>query len=90
MNPPAGAPGSFMASAPPLPEKNGESSTTVDTASSNLFAGLSFLALGEAKSPSVRSAIEQNGGKMALEADDQDVDYIIVRLVRWVECIPWE
>ncbi|KAF9459055.1 hypothetical protein BDZ94DRAFT_1300839 [Collybia nuda] len=82
-NAPAGGLGSFMASAPPpLPKKNGESSTSVvDTTTSNLFVGLKFLALGEAKSPSVRGAVEQNGGRMALEADEQEVDYVIVRLV---------
>lgn len=49
-----------------------------------MFAGLKFTALGEAKSPSVRNAIEEHGGKFFLEMEDTEVDYIIVRLVRYV------
>ncbi|KAG5641864.1 hypothetical protein DXG03_004088 [Asterophora parasitica] len=67
--------GSFMASAR---QNNGESSKS---AISGIFSGLKFVALGEAKSPSVRTAIEDNGGRMALDADDENVDFIIVRLV---------
>ncbi|KAF8337796.1 hypothetical protein F5887DRAFT_1137752 [Amanita rubescens] len=47
-----------------------------------IFSGLRFRVLGEARSSSVRSAIEQGGGIWASEHDvDDDVDYIIVRLV---------
>ncbi len=56
-----------------------------------LFAGLKFHVLGEAKSPSVRRAVEGAGGKIFSSSredprggDDGDVDYIIVRLVRYV------
>lgn len=84
MKPVGGVEESFMKSAPPLPEKNGESSTSVNEPASSLFLGLKFLALGEAKSPTVRNAIEQNGGRMTLEMEDDEVDYIIVRLVRYV------
>lgn len=56
-----------------------------------LFCGLRFRALGEAKSPSVKGAVEEAGGKLVSSAsdnrgsgDDEDVDYIIVRLVRCV------
>ncbi|GLB44782.1 putative twin BRCT domain containing protein [Lyophyllum shimeji] len=68
---------SFMASA----RKNGESSTSAVATASGIFAGLRFVALGEAKSLSVRVAIEENGGRMVLDMEDEDVDFIIVRLV---------
>jgi hypothetical protein len=48
-----GGAGPFMAPGPSVPQENGENSTA---GSSNIFAGLKFLALGEAKTPSVRSA----------------------------------
>lgn len=73
--------GSFMAPVPSMPqEKNGESSTAK---CSNIFVGLKFLALGEAKSASVRSAVELNGGSWcAGDEDEHDVDHVVVRLVR--------
>ena len=50
-----------------------------------LFSGLKFRVLGEARSPTVRNAIEQASGIWMSEQDFQeDVDYIIVRLVRLV------
>ncbi|KAG5721488.1 S-M checkpoint control protein rad4 [Termitomyces sp. T112] len=75
--------GSFMASAPPARESyvNGESSTSIAANTTGIFTGLKFTALGEAKSPSVRAAIEENGGRMLLGLEDEDVDYVIVRLV---------
>ncbi|KAG6919626.1 hypothetical protein DXG01_003490 [Tephrocybe rancida] len=75
--------GSFMASAPPNrgENPNGESSKSATAGTTGIFAGLKFTALGEAKSPSVRVAIEENGGRMLLGLEDEDVDYIIVRLV---------
>jgi DNA replication regulator DPB11 len=75
--------GSFMTPVPPVPqEKNGESSSTK---CSNIFVGMKFLALGEAKSASVRSAVELNGGRWCAGDEDEDgVDYVVVRLVRWV------
>lgn len=57
-------------------------STLTSAAASNIFTGLKFRVLGEAKSASVRSAIEESGGEMVAEDSDQ-VDYIIVRLVRY-------
>ncbi|KAF8071539.1 hypothetical protein FPV67DRAFT_1667036 [Lyophyllum atratum] len=72
---------SFMASGQPSRGKVGESSSSAAAATSMIFAGRKFIALGEAKSPSVRAAIEENGGKMAVEFEDEDVDFIIVRLV---------
>jgi hypothetical protein len=48
-----------------------------------MFSGYRFRALGEAKTPAVKSAVESFGGQMVLEVDDE-VDFIIVRLVRYV------
>lgn len=56
---------------------------------SGLFSGLTFHVLGEAKSPSVRSAVEEGGGTLLPTSgeggteNDEDVDYILVRLVRY-------
>ncbi|KAK0202902.1 hypothetical protein DFS33DRAFT_940575 [Desarmillaria ectypa] len=49
------------------------------TATSTLFAGIKFCALGEAKSASVKDAIERSGG--CLTSEEDDADYILVRLV---------
>ncbi|KAK0457641.1 uncharacterized protein EV420DRAFT_470883 [Desarmillaria tabescens] len=46
---------------------------------STLFTGIKFCALGEAKSASVKDAIERSGGSLTSEEDD--ADYILVRLV---------
>ncbi|KAM6504048.1 hypothetical protein JOM56_000991 [Amanita muscaria] len=47
-----------------------------------IFSGLKFRVLGEAKTLTVRNAIEQAGGIWSSEQEtDEDVDYIIVRLV---------
>ncbi|KAG6878077.1 hypothetical protein C0992_008613 [Termitomyces sp. T32_za158] len=77
--------GSFMASARPMRDGgvNGETSTSVvgSARATGIFSGLKFSALGEAKSPSVRAAIEENGGRMLFGLEDEDVDYIVVRLV---------
>ena len=57
--------------------------------STKLFTGLKFRALGEAQSANVRSEIEGCGGRMVNE-DDDEADYVIVRLVRYVIfCIVW-
>ena len=50
-------------------------------AGSMIFVGRVFRALGEAKCPNVRSAIDELGGRMSTD-EDEDVDFIIVRLVR--------
>ena len=55
----------------PAPSKTG----------SMIFMGMVFLALGEAKCPNVRQAINELGGRMSTD-EDEDVDFIIVRLVR--------
>ena len=46
----------------------------------NLFAGLRFCALGEAKGPKLTEALELRGGTVLTEPADQ-VDFVIVRLV---------
>ena len=48
---------------------------------SMIFAGRVFRALGEAKCPNVRRAVDELGGRMSTD-EDEDVDFIIVRLVR--------
>ncbi|CCM04664.1 uncharacterized protein FIBRA_06849 [Fibroporia radiculosa] len=59
------------------------STTGVRTAvrASNIFAGKTFRALGEAKGMSVKAAVEECGGRLVSEVADEDVDYIVVRLV---------
>lgn len=52
-----------------------------------LFQGRIFRAMGEARCPSVREAIEQAGGTLVSEGSDEEVDFIIVRLVRSVRFI---
>lgn len=53
------------------------------SSSGTLFTGLRFRALGEAKSATVRSAVEQYGGNIVSDAEaDEDVDFVVVRLVR--------
>jgi hypothetical protein len=48
---------------------------------SMIFVGMVFRALGEAKCPNVRRAIDELGGRMSTD-EDEDVDFVIVRLVR--------
>lgn len=83
---------SVAKSAPPIhgiPAKNGESLTSVDldvpsNAVVTIFSGNRFRALGEAKTTAVKNAIEKYGGQM-VHADDEEVNFILVRLVRCVE-----
>ncbi|KZT06146.1 uncharacterized protein LAESUDRAFT_701065 [Laetiporus sulphureus 93-53] len=49
--------------------------------SSALFAGLRFRALGEARGTTVKTAVEDCGGRVVSDDDDGEVDFIIVRLV---------
>jgi len=74
---------------PCIPAKDGESLTFVDldappNAAVTIFAGNRFRALGEAKTTAVKNAIELYGGQI-VSADDEEVDFILVRLVRYVE-----
>jgi DNA replication regulator DPB11 len=64
----------------------GPSSVGAISCCPDLFAGLRFRALGEARCANVRGAIEGSGGLMVSEDAADDVDYIIVRLVR---CVPF-
>lgn len=50
--------------------------------STHLFAGLTFRLRGEAKTPNVRSAVEASGGCLVSDGSDEDVNYVIVRLIR--------
>lgn len=53
--------------------------------SRRLFSGLKFRGLGEARSAVVRTEIEGCGGQMVSDEEgDEDVDFVIVRLVRYV------
>ncbi|PPR02379.1 hypothetical protein CVT24_011721 [Panaeolus cyanescens] len=45
-----------------------------------IFLGMTIRALGEAKAPNVRMAVEQLGGKMS-NSEDEEVDFIVVRLI---------
>ncbi|THH28236.1 hypothetical protein EUX98_g5958 [Antrodiella citrinella] len=49
-------------------------------AKAGIFNGMTFHALGEARCASVRTAVEDSGGKL-VDDRDAEVDYIIVRLV---------
>jgi DNA replication regulator DPB11 len=51
--------------------------------STSIFAGKTFRAMGEARSPAVRQAIEEAGGRLVPEGSDEDVDIVLVRLVRY-------
>ncbi|KAF4614207.1 hypothetical protein D9613_008021 [Agrocybe pediades] len=46
-----------------------------------IFAGMKLAALGEARTPTVRSAIEQHGGAWCADEEEEGVDFIVVRLV---------
>ncbi|KAJ3511371.1 hypothetical protein NLJ89_g4136 [Agrocybe chaxingu] len=59
------------------PPQAGESSTTT---AKKIFEGTVFRTLGEAKSASVRGAIEDLGGRMTNDPDE-NVDFIVVRIV---------
>ncbi|KDR78628.1 hypothetical protein GALMADRAFT_223890 [Galerina marginata CBS 339.88] len=68
--------------------KGAESSTMTSGAAGSsgtslpkqIFAGMKIRVLGEAKTPTVRNAIEVRGGTMSVNSDE-DVGFIIVRLV---------
>ncbi|GBE88429.1 hypothetical protein SCP_1302440 [Sparassis crispa] len=58
------------------------SASSSSSGSSNLFAGLKFRTLGEARCQNVRTALEEGGGSLVSDdAPDEEVDYIIVRLI---------
>jgi DNA replication regulator DPB11 len=78
----------FVKPGTPLPTiQNAESSASVEEpvagpSKISMFAGYKFSALGEAKSQNVKHAIESYGGLM-VHTPDEEVDFIIVRLVRY-------
>ena len=79
--------GSVRAGPSRLPAvEEGEKVTAVDgdareSHAPSLFKGLRFRALGEAQGLSVKTAVKECGGTLVNELDE-DVDFIIVRLVR--------
>lgn len=48
----------------------------------NLFSGLTFRAVGEMQCVNVRKALEEAGGRLVSEDSDENVDFVVVRLVR--------
>lgn len=48
------------------------------------MAGLTLRAVGEVWQPGVRDAVEKMGGRLVPEDSDEVVNYIVVRLVRYV------
>ena len=58
---------------------------TQEQTSTGIFLGKMFRAMGEARSTTVRQAIEEAGGRVVSEGSDEDVDFVLVRLVR---CVP--
>ncbi|KAH9933592.1 uncharacterized protein BXZ73DRAFT_89727 [Epithele typhae] len=63
------------------PEDQPGEDAQLSDAARTLFKGLRIRALGEARSASVKSAIEERGGTWVGHDDDGDVDLTIVRLV---------
>jgi DNA replication regulator DPB11 len=56
---------------------------TSPSRTSTLFPGIKFRAIGEARCANVKSAVEGCGGRVVGDEEaDEDVDYIVVRLVR--------
>lgn len=79
--------GTSKPQAVPIVEKNVNAQAGPSTIGPRgIFSGLKFRVLGEARSASVRSAIEQRGGIWVSDDMDEVVDYIIVRLVRYAIC----
>ncbi|KIP11001.1 hypothetical protein PHLGIDRAFT_64495 [Phlebiopsis gigantea 11061_1 CR5-6] len=83
-------PSSAVFAAPPvLLAQGGEelpvassSKPTADAAThSKIFSGKTFRARGEARCAPVRQAVEESGGQLVSEESDEDVDFVLVRLV---------
>jgi hypothetical protein len=58
-------------------------STTDPPRAVMIFAGMTFRPLGEAKCAMLRREVESCGGRMVESEEDVEVDFIIVRLVRY-------
>ena len=75
---------SSVLSVAPLTSVTKGISTNACSGGSQLFAGHKFRAFGEAKGPTLREALEEHGGQWLTEDEEQDADFLIVRLVRCV------
>jgi len=69
--------------ASPGDEISGASKSSTGSPAVQIFIGMKLRLLGEMKSPNVRKAILQLGGTLSAD-EDEDVDFIVVRLVRYV------
>ena len=72
-----------ISDAPPVSNSSGNESQ-IPEGERNLFVGLKFRVLGEANCEPVKHAINARGGLVVLESE-RVVDYIIVRLARFVQ-----
>ena len=79
----------------PVQPEAGPSNINVPNITSRIFANMTFKLLGEARSANVKESIENAGGKvlraggddmmgMGDDDDDENVDIVLVRLVRYV------
>ena len=76
----------------PVQPEAGPSNINVPDITSRIFANMTFKLLGEARSANVKESIENAGGKvlraggddMIDDDDDENVDIVLVRLVRYV------
>lgn len=64
-----------------LPSKCGAATSKTSVPTLQFFAEMTFRVLGEAKSATVRQAIEEHGGRISTDGEEE-VTFIIVRLVR--------
>jgi DNA replication regulator DPB11 len=68
----------------PQPTSPSQVAPGPDGSAPQIFAGMRFRARAEARSTSVRSAIEDSGGTWVEDEDeDEHLDFVIVRLVRY-------
>lgn len=54
--------------------------------STKIFSGKTFRAMGEARSSTVRQAVEEAGGRLVSEGSDVEADFVLVRLARYAGC----
>ncbi|EPQ54267.1 hypothetical protein GLOTRDRAFT_78211 [Gloeophyllum trabeum ATCC 11539] len=55
--------------------------STANAGGKHMFTGAKFKLLGEARAPNVRSAVEDYGGRVLSAEDEDEADFIIVRLI---------
>jgi DNA replication regulator DPB11 len=65
----------MSSNAPSIPEKSSHS---------RFFSGYKIRALGEARGPALREALEEQGAQWLTDEDEQSADFLIVRLVGYV------